>query len=317
MNHNAVSQQSQNGGYHHQQDGIVVQNGGISGPSPEDAELADAEGDDSMDEDDMMDKISSSPSIDDGGYSPTKSRSFPNGSSPAVGTLAGRPANRLSGLSSFSSPYVDQPEHFPLGCQSPVQRRRLPRPPSPVRVSTLTRSVTQESIYSVYTVEGGLTEEDLDDEWPAPQSTHVHRDSSQDDTKTAQSNDAKSAIVYEWNDDDSKASDSDDDSDSSWERQEESEDDSDYGPSYYDSDDDIFGSELSTQDPLLIDTGWSGECLQDIEDIDFEFVYALHTFVATVEGQANATKGDTMVLLDDSNSYWWLVRVVKDSSIGL
>ncbi|TWU72359.1 hypothetical protein ED733_003013 [Metarhizium rileyi] len=50
--------------------------------------------------------------------------------------------------------------------------------------------------------------------------------------------------------------------------------------------------------------------------IDFEFVYALHTFVATVEGQANATKGDTMVLLDDSNSYWWLVRVVKDSSIG-
>lgn len=53
-----------------------------------------------------------------------------------------------------------------------------------------------------------------------------------------------------------------------------------------------------------------------IEDIDFEFVYALHTFVATVEGQANASKGDTMVLLDDSNSYWWLVRVVKDGSIG-
>ncbi|CAK7230487.1 protein phosphatase regulator [Sporothrix eucalyptigena] len=52
------------------------------------------------------------------------------------------------------------------------------------------------------------------------------------------------------------------------------------------------------------------------KDIDFEFVYALHTFMATVEGQANATKGDTMVLLDDSNSYWWLVRVVKDSSIG-
>ncbi|KAN0075763.1 hypothetical protein V8E54_007033 [Elaphomyces granulatus] len=54
----------------------------------------------------------------------------------------------------------------------------------------------------------------------------------------------------------------------------------------------------------------------DDEDIDFEFVYALHTFVATVEGQANASKGETMVLLDDSNSYWWLVRVVKDGSIG-
>ena len=66
----------------------------------------------------------------------------------------------------------------------------------------------------------------------------------------------------------------------------------------------------------FIDSGWGGECLHDLEDIDFEFVYALHTFVATVEGQANATKGDTMVLLDDSNSYWWLVRVVKDSSIG-
>jgi hypothetical protein len=66
----------------------------------------------------------------------------------------------------------------------------------------------------------------------------------------------------------------------------------------------------------FVDSGWGGECLQETEDIDFEFVYALHTFVATVEGQANATKGDTMVLLDDSNSYWWLVRVVKDSSIG-
>ncbi|KAI1180257.1 hypothetical protein F4777DRAFT_306626 [Nemania sp. FL0916] len=71
-----------------------------------------------------------------------------------------------------------------------------------------------------------------------------------------------------------------------------------------------------SEDYRFIDSGWGGECLQDTEDIDFEFVYALHTFVATVEGQANATKGDTMVLLDDSNSYWWLVRVVKDSSIG-
>jgi hypothetical protein len=69
-------------------------------------------------------------------------------------------------------------------------------------------------------------------------------------------------------------------------------------------------------DSRFVDSGWGGECLQELEDIDFEFVYALHTFVATVEGQANATKGDTMVLLDDSNSYWWLVRVVKDSSIG-
>lgn len=69
-------------------------------------------------------------------------------------------------------------------------------------------------------------------------------------------------------------------------------------------------------DERFVDSGWGGECLQDTEDIDFDFVYALHTFIATVEGQANATKGDTMVLLDDSNSYWWLVRIVKDSTIG-
>src|SRR5437762_10355335 len=67
----------------------------------------------------------------------------------------------------------------------------------------------------------------------------------------------------------------------------------------------------------IIDCGWCGECLQETEDIDFEFVYALRSFIATVEGQANASKGDTMVLLDDSNSYWWLVRIVKDSTIGM
>jgi hypothetical protein len=83
-----------------------------------------------------------------------------------------------------------------------------------------------------------------------------------------------------------------------------------------DNDDDASNEVSFSEDPRFIDSGWGGECLRETEDIDFEFVYALHTFVATVEGQANATKGDTMVLLDDSNSYWWLVRVVKDSSIG-
>jgi hypothetical protein len=84
-----------------------------------------------------------------------------------------------------------------------------------------------------------------------------------------------------------------------------------------DQDNDDASNDVSFSDnPRFVDSGWGGECLRETEDIDFEFVYALHTFVATVEGQANATKGDTMVLLDDSNSYWWLVRVVKDSSIG-
>lgn len=82
-------------------------------------------------------------------------------------------------------------------------------------------------------------------------------------------------------------------------------------------DDDSHGS-TSLKDLLSFDINLpEPERLLEIEDIDFEFVYALHTFVATVEGQANATKGDTMVLLDDSNSYWWLVRIVKDNSIGM
>ncbi|TKA81117.1 hypothetical protein B0A49_01770 [Cryomyces minteri] len=84
----------------------------------------------------------------------------------------------------------------------------------------------------------------------------------------------------------------------------------------YDTKDDDTNDISFSNDSRFIDSGWGGECLRETEDIDFEFVYALHTFVATVEGQANATKGDTMVLLDDSNSYWWLVRIVKDSSIG-
>lgn len=52
------------------------------------------------------------------------------------------------------------------------------------------------------------------------------------------------------------------------------------------------------------------------DEIDFDYVYAYKTFVATEKGQANAVKGDAMVLLNDSNSYWWLVRLVKDSSVG-
>ncbi|KAF2765830.1 hypothetical protein EJ03DRAFT_330668 [Teratosphaeria nubilosa] len=83
---------------------------------------------------------------------------------------------------------------------------------------------------------------------------------------------------------------------------------------HQDGEDGASESEAESDDDMM-DRISSSPSIDD-EDIDFEFVYALHTFVATVEGQANATKGDTMVLLDDSNSYWWLVRVVKDSSIG-
>jgi hypothetical protein len=68
--------------------------------------------------------------------------------------------------------------------------------------------------------------------------------------------------------------------------------------------DDDFDDELSSS-PSVPD-----------EDIDFEHVYALHTFLASVEGQASVSKGDSLVLLDDSNSYWWLVRVLKSQGVG-
>src|SRR6266436_1117750 len=52
------------------------------------------------------------------------------------------------------------------------------------------------------------------------------------------------------------------------------------------------------------------------ESIDFDLVYSLHSFAATVEGQASVVKGDSLVLMDDSNSYWWLVRVLKTQEVG-
>ncbi|KAJ3151876.1 hypothetical protein HDU86_006008 [Geranomyces michiganensis] len=52
------------------------------------------------------------------------------------------------------------------------------------------------------------------------------------------------------------------------------------------------------------------------EPIDFGLVYALHTFVANLEGQVCVLKGDSLDLLDDSNSYWWLVKCLKTDEIG-
>ena len=87
--------------------------------------------------------------------------------------------------------------------------------------------------------------------------------------------------------------------------------------------DDLFPDQLSNSpsiedgdfDDLFPDQLSSSPSIED-EDIDFEFVYAMHTFLATVEGQINTLKGDILVLLDDTNSYWWLVRCVRDSGIG-
>ena len=69
--------------------------------------------------------------------------------------------------------------------------------------------------------------------------------------------------------------------------------------------DDDFNDEELSSSPSIPD-----------ENINFDLVYALHTFVATVDGQATVHKGDNLVLLDDSNSYWWLVRVMASQEVG-
>ena len=52
------------------------------------------------------------------------------------------------------------------------------------------------------------------------------------------------------------------------------------------------------------------------ELINFDLVYLLHTFVATVKGQVNIVKGDLLFLMDDMNSYWWLVHMLKMQEVG-
>lgn len=48
------------------------------------------------------------------------------------------------------------------------------------------------------------------------------------------------------------------------------------------------------------------------ESIDFDLVYSLHSFAATVKGQASVVKRDSLVLMNDSNSYqWWLVQEIR------
>lgn len=65
-----------------------------------------------------------------------------------------------------------------------------------------------------------------------------------------------------------------------------------------------------------IDSDDSSSLSTPNETIDFDLVYSLHNFVATVEGQVSVIKGDHLDLMDDSNCYWWLVRVHKTQEIG-
>lgn len=74
-------------------------------------------------------------------------------------------------------------------------------------------------------------------------------------------------------------------------------------------------SDGEDQEDYIDDDGSSSLSIPN-ESIDFDLVYSLHSFAATVEGQANVVKGDSLFLMDDSNSYWWLVRVLKTQEVG-
>ena len=289
---------------------------GANGAAGAEEDVGDVDGDDS--EDDLMDKISSSPSIgDDGGYHlRLPLRKWPASPRPKTPPPRSPLSPGASSDAFSSSPFNETPEHFPLS----FPRNEQDSTPSKdhhqqgkdagstnkqLAAATNKRTTERPELQKGLAWEMGRDfdsgefdglEESFEEGFDPNDFHHLLLpaddpllDNSFDDTSvnSNESSPASKAPRDEYEDEDESLPNDDDTEDISF-----------------------------VDESRFIDSGWGGECLRETEDIDFEFVYALHTFVATVEGQANATKGDTMVLLDDSNSYWWLVRVVKDSSIG-
>ncbi|KAI1335528.1 hypothetical protein F5Y15DRAFT_428202 [Xylariaceae sp. FL0016] len=314
----------------------IAQNGGVADDGDTDGDT-----DDGLD-DDMMDKISSSPSIEDGGYPPgpvwpARTSSLRN----SCQSQCDPPSSPVTSESRSLSPYLESPgyrrptrtgeqaskatadelrseQHHPVGEYPGHDEKDRPGKASD-GINNIVNAHNDND--GVYDSDGFLL--------PSPLRPGNGFGGIQLDPNTVPSHytDELYKQVFPGNRNrdsgvDMKVEDFSIDRPAS--APSEQEVDSDTWPrSLYDlhdtaveKDKDDYTELSLIDDSRFTDSGWGGECLQKIEDIDFEFVYALHTFVATVEGQANATKGDTMVLLDDSNSYWWLVRVVKDSSIG-
>lgn len=253
----------------------------------------DGEGHNSEDEDmddELLDKISSSPSIEDGKQPwPTRADSLYHGQNPGSCSAPTR------GI--FFSPQQD--------CSGPVEH--------PVPNEALGSHQSEQSEERSSNHVGNINFNNLPRLSPSSSaSLEQYANSAMMSESTSIENITRYCLpkddpFLECDGDDCPDDTHPDEADLDWE---------DEGPDDESSSDDDHDDFPFHLDSRFIDSGWGGECLRETEDIDFEFVYALHTFVAIVEGQANATKGDTMVLLDDSNSYWWLVRVVKDGSIG-
>lgn len=303
-----------------QDDLAVAQNGGLV--SQDNADDGDVDGDEDLDDDDMMDKISSSPSIDDGGSAcqlPFFDKTLQPDASPGSS-----PESACFSEARSSSPYLQPPDYLPLqhtsqqpapgGSAEDLSRHHHLPGAFPVDLDEQTCDDT--------TTRGARTEVDLD-KFSRGGSPGLRQDELSCSDVTGSTSTAGVDTESDEHDDSVDKQPETNVSDDAYEFGYCTADGGDAanddliipyeGSTDEDDDDDFF---LQSTEPRFVDSGWGGECLHDTEDIDFELVYALHTFIATVEGQANATKGDAMVLLDDSNSYWWLVRVVKDSSIG-
>lgn len=300
-----------------------IHGGGIN----TDDDMEGIEGDESLD--DMMDKISSSPSIgEDGGYNLSLASAPPGFSTRSFHNT--EPPREFSNEENSSSPFIETPAHLPLS----VQHHSL----QPALSASHHHHYhnCHEGLFTTYATNtismvNQPESESLDDFSPTlsnfreSSSPHISEDIQNPHDSGFDPSDFENLLLPvndplldsgydETQSNDSSPSSTSANSDDSWQTHSEADDSNDGHDS---DDDDDAATEVSfTEDPRFVDSGWGGECLRETEEIDFDFVYALHTFVATVEGQANATKGDNMVLLDDSNSYWWLVRVVKDSSIG-
>lgn len=294
-----------------------LQRNGLAGAAGLEGDPGEGDGDDGLD-DEMMDKISSSPSIEDGGYDlplpwPDRGDSLVSFPTATEDEPSAPPEHEAS-----SSPFLSGPAHFPLlprggrsiphwsedhhhngeytGHQDLVATTADPldmgrRGHLSFSFSERPPELSHEEFHDLKdSYEGDFDPEDFQHLLLPADDPLLDNEFDDASLSTVSNGSGLSEIEPSEQTQTTKGSDSL-------------------------SDDDTKDISFSP-DSRFCDSGWGGECLREAEDIDFEFVYALHTFVATVEGQANATKGDTMVLLDDSNSYWWLVRVVKDSSIG-
>ena len=85
----------------------------------------------------------------------------------------------------------------------------------------------------------------------------------------------------------------------------------------------------STKISLSVDTAKAGifgsdnlnsnylDPIQSEHEIDYSLVYAIWSFfLANIDGQISVKKGESLELLDDSNSYWWAVKCLKIQDIG-